>query len=189
MRRRSSSEPLVERLDAAAYSIPAEQPESDGTYEWDRTIIVLVEAAAAVVRGTGYAYADVPTAALVEDKLAKVVIGRSAMNIPEAFVAMTETIRNLGRPGVCSMAIAAVDAALRPVSCSRRPPGHRRQAAPVRGCQRRVLARAETPISAPVPLHLTRNAAPRAGPLSPLFAPGCSRRRPRSARAQAQRRR
>ncbi len=112
MRRRLSSEPLIEGLEIAAYSIPTEQPESDGTYEWDKTILAVVEASAAGGRGTGYSYADVPTAALVGDKLAKIVIGRSAMNVPEAFVAMTEAIRNLGRPGICSMAIAAVDAAL-----------------------------------------------------------------------------
>lgn len=112
MRSRLSSEPLIERLDIAAYSIPTEQPESDGTYEWDKTVLVVVEPRAADKRGTGCSYADVPTATLINDKLAKIVVGQSAMNVPEAFVAMTESIRNLGRPGICSMAIAAVDAAL-----------------------------------------------------------------------------
>jgi L-alanine-DL-glutamate epimerase-like enolase superfamily enzyme len=40
------------------------------------------------------------------------VIGRNPLNIPETWSAMVRTIRNLGRPGICSMAISAVDSAL-----------------------------------------------------------------------------
>ena len=32
----------VENLDVAAYTIPTESPESDGTLEWDATTLVLV---------------------------------------------------------------------------------------------------------------------------------------------------
>jgi hypothetical protein len=41
----SSSVP-IERIDVSAYKVPTDSPESDGTYEWDSTTIVLVEAAA-----------------------------------------------------------------------------------------------------------------------------------------------
>ena len=34
----------VERLDVAAYTVPTETPESDGTLEWDSTTLVLVHA-------------------------------------------------------------------------------------------------------------------------------------------------
>src|SRR5512143_2390279 len=34
--------PKVEELDAAAYEIPTDQHESDGTYEWDSTTIVVL---------------------------------------------------------------------------------------------------------------------------------------------------
>ena len=53
-----------------------------------------------------------PRATLIRDLLAEVVQGRDAMNIPGAWSAMAAAIRNLGRPGIASMAISAVDAAL-----------------------------------------------------------------------------
>jgi L-alanine-DL-glutamate epimerase-like enolase superfamily enzyme len=102
----------VERLDVAAYTIPTERPESDGTLEWDSTTMVAVEAHAGGRTGLGYTYADVAAAKLIESKLAGVVEGRDALAVPAAWEAMVEAIRNLGRPGICSMAIAAVDTAL-----------------------------------------------------------------------------
>jgi L-alanine-DL-glutamate epimerase-like enolase superfamily enzyme len=44
--------------------------------------------------------------------LAGVVTGRDAFDIPGAHLAMVRKIRNLGRPGIASMAISAVDNAL-----------------------------------------------------------------------------
>jgi L-alanine-DL-glutamate epimerase-like enolase superfamily enzyme len=73
---------------------------------------VIVEAYAGGKRGIGYTYADVSTGKLIETLLAGVVKGRDAMNVPGCWLAMAESIRNLGRPGISSMAIAAVDAAL-----------------------------------------------------------------------------
>ncbi len=46
------------------------------------------------------------------DMLAGVVKGRDAMGVPGAWSAMVAAIRNLGRPGIASMAISAVDTAL-----------------------------------------------------------------------------
>jgi L-alanine-DL-glutamate epimerase-like enolase superfamily enzyme len=65
-----------------------------------------------VSRGLGYTYADTATARLIHDLLADVVLGRDAMAVPGTWAAMIHAIRNLGRPGVVSMAISAVDAAL-----------------------------------------------------------------------------
>ena len=62
--------------------------------------------------GLGYTYADTATATLIHDLLAEVVRGRDAMGVPGAWSAMVAAIRNLGRPGIASMAISAVDAAL-----------------------------------------------------------------------------
>ncbi len=107
----SSSVP-IERIDVSAYKVPTDSPESDGTYEWDSTTMVLVEAAAGGRTGLGYSYADTATARLVRDLLAGVVKGRDAMGVPGAHAAMVAAIRNLGRPGIASMAISAVDAAL-----------------------------------------------------------------------------
>jgi len=102
----------VERVDVSAYTIPTDAPESDGTLEWDRTTLVVVEAAGGGHRGLGYTYADVATAVLVRDRLAEIVQGYDVMAVPAAWSAMRHAIRNLGRPGIVSMAIAAVDAAL-----------------------------------------------------------------------------
>ena len=105
-------EAAIERLDVAAYIIPTDYPESDGTLEWDKTTLVVVEGKAGDRCGLGYTYADTGTARLIHDALAGQVQGRDAMNVPECWAAMYRSIRNLGRPGIVSTAMAAVDAAL-----------------------------------------------------------------------------
>ena len=102
----------IQDLTVSAYTIPTDFPESDGTYAWDKTTIVIVEAQAGGKRGLGYTYADVATARLIEAMLINVVRGCDAMAVPQCWLAMVRAIRNLGRPGISSMAIAAVDAAL-----------------------------------------------------------------------------
>jgi L-alanine-DL-glutamate epimerase-like enolase superfamily enzyme len=102
----------IERLNVSAYTVPTDSPESDGTYAWDKTTIVIVEAYAGNKYGIGYTYADTSTAKLIETLLIPQIAGRDAMNVPGSWQVMVETIRNLGRPGIASMAIAAVDAAL-----------------------------------------------------------------------------
>ena len=102
----------IERLDVSAYTVPTDSPESDGTYSWDKTTIVIVEATAGGKRGLGYTYADLSTAKLIQEMLANMVQGQDAMNVPSCWLNMVKSIRNLGRPGIASMAIAAVDAAL-----------------------------------------------------------------------------
>lgn len=102
----------IEQLAVSAYTVPTDAPESDGTYTWDKTTMVLVEAVAGGKRGTGYSYADVATARLINELLKDIVVGQDAMAVPGIWQQMVQAIRNLGRPGICSMAIAAVDAAL-----------------------------------------------------------------------------
>jgi L-alanine-DL-glutamate epimerase-like enolase superfamily enzyme len=102
----------IEDLRVATYTIPTETPEADGTYEWDSTTIVLVEVAAGGKQGIGYTYADTATAKLIDDKLKEVVVGNDAMSVQTTWLAMLRSIRNLGRPGICAMAISAVDTAL-----------------------------------------------------------------------------
>lgn len=102
----------VERIDVSAYTIPTDFPEADGTLAWDKTTLVVVEATAANVTGLGYTYADTSTARLIKDLLAGVVEGCDAMNVAGAWDLMVHAIRNLGRPGIASMAIAGVDSAL-----------------------------------------------------------------------------
>jgi L-alanine-DL-glutamate epimerase-like enolase superfamily enzyme len=111
MTRRGDKIP-VDSLRVSAYTVPTKTPEADGTYEWDTTTIVIVDVSGGGNRGLGYTYADTATARLIDDKLKQVVIGRDAMSVQEVWIAMLHSIRNLGCPGICSMAISAVDTAL-----------------------------------------------------------------------------
>ncbi|HEY1519904.1 MAG TPA: enolase C-terminal domain-like protein [Solirubrobacteraceae bacterium] len=106
------AEAAVDELEVAAYTIPTDAPEADGTLAWDATTIVVVHAHGAGECGLGYTYADVSTAKLIASKLAGIVRGCDAMAPQAAWAAMVEQTRNLGRPGITSMAIAAVDLAL-----------------------------------------------------------------------------
>lgn len=106
------SNPQIEDLTVAAYTIPTDAPESDGTLTWDSTTIVIVEARAGDTRGLGYSYAPPAAARLIADHLAGAVRGRPALGVPAASAAMAHAVRNIGRPGVASHAIAAVDVAL-----------------------------------------------------------------------------
>lgn len=96
----------------AAYRIPTELPEADGTISWDGTTLVCVHVRAGKMVGFGYTYADVATAQLIHDVLLPVILGRDCFGLPAIWLAMVQSIRNLGRPGVASMGIAAVDVAL-----------------------------------------------------------------------------
>jgi L-alanine-DL-glutamate epimerase-like enolase superfamily enzyme len=80
--------------------------------EWRSTTLVLVEAEAGGKRGLGYTYADTAAAVLIRDTLTDVVMHTDALSPTRAYDSMWRRIRNLGRPGICSMAISAVDCAL-----------------------------------------------------------------------------
>jgi L-alanine-DL-glutamate epimerase-like enolase superfamily enzyme len=105
-------DPKVERVEAAAYTVPTEGPEQDGTLDWDATTMLLVEVAAGGEVGYGYSYTAAGAAEVVRSKLAEVVEGSDPMRVGETWAAMTRAVRNLGRSGVAATAIAAVDVAL-----------------------------------------------------------------------------
>src|SRR3546814_13210600 len=61
----------------------------------------------------GYSYTQaVPAAALVRDKLRDIVVGANPYDLLQLWQQMNAALRNLGRPGLGLMAIAAVDIAL-----------------------------------------------------------------------------
>jgi L-alanine-DL-glutamate epimerase-like enolase superfamily enzyme len=107
-----ASRSRIEEVAATAYTVPTDRPESDGTLEWDATTIVLVEVAAGEERGLGYTYGHQAIAEVVGSVLAPLVAGTDAMAPPQAWAAMQRGVRNLGRQGLCAMAISAVDIAL-----------------------------------------------------------------------------
>jgi len=102
----------IKHVGVSAYRIPTDAPESDGTLEWDSTTLVVVEVDAGGKIGLGYTYGDVSVAAFVDSQLAEAVNGIEAFDIERAWHAMVHKARNQGRPGITSMAIAAVDNAL-----------------------------------------------------------------------------
>lgn len=108
----TSDVPKIREISVAAYTVPTDFPESDGTLAWNQTTIVLVNVCAGDKVGIGYTYANVATAQLIKGTLLPLVRGKDAMSVPDCWSEMRHAIRNLGRPGICSMAIAAIDSAL-----------------------------------------------------------------------------
>ena len=102
----------IERLEVSAHTIATDEPESDGTLEWDSTTIVVVRAHAAGVVGLGYTYTHEVAAQLIHDRLQEAVRGCDAMDVRAAWHAMSAALRNIGRPGLGFMALSAVDLAL-----------------------------------------------------------------------------
>lgn len=102
----------VDDVHFGVYKIPTDAPESDGTLAWDATTVVVVEVQGAAERGIGYSYAHESAASVIVATLADVVRGRDALDVPGAWWAMVRAVRNVGRPGIASHAIAAIDVAL-----------------------------------------------------------------------------
>ncbi len=103
---------LIDRIDVGAYTIPTPEPESDGTLIWDATTIVVVELGASDLSGIGYAYTAPAAASVVRETLASIVTGTDVLANGSTWLAMVRSVRSIGRPGIASSAIAAVDIAL-----------------------------------------------------------------------------
>lgn len=102
----------IEKVGVSIYKIPTDSPEADGTLSWDSTLLILVKVQGGGKQGLGYSYGSKAIATLIDSKLTEIVIGQDAMAIAGQWQAMVKAIRNDGRPGISSMAIAAVDTAL-----------------------------------------------------------------------------
>jgi len=92
--------------------VPTESPESDGTLAWESTTIVVCEVTAGGEEGIGYTYSSPAAADVVNGTLATVVTGSDPMATGAIWADMVRSIRNLGRPGIASCAISAVDIAV-----------------------------------------------------------------------------
>jgi L-alanine-DL-glutamate epimerase-like enolase superfamily enzyme len=103
---------IIERIKTAAYKIPTTSKESDGTIEWDSTTLVVVELESAGVIGFGYTYAHSACCQIIEDLFYPLILGGDPFAIEQHWAAMNASVRNIGRPGIASCAISAVDVAL-----------------------------------------------------------------------------
>lgn len=102
----------IERVSVVSCKIPTDQPESDGTYQWNHTTIVIVTVHADGEQGLGYTYANSETGELIDRTLRETIKGADALSPGAVYIDMWRNVRNLGRPGICSMAISAVDCAI-----------------------------------------------------------------------------
>ncbi|WP_182347421.1 enolase C-terminal domain-like protein [Tomitella gaofuii] len=108
----ASPEYAVESLEASAFTIPTDAPESDGTLAWDSTTVVIVSARCGPHTGIGYTYAGPASAAVIVGKLSGIIEGADAMMPQRSWMRMQHAVRNLGKPGLAAEAISAVDIAL-----------------------------------------------------------------------------
>lgn len=105
-------EAKIDKLTVSTFKIPTDGPESDGTLKWDSTTLVLVEIQSGAASGLGFTYGDRSITNLVQGELQSVVVGSDAMDVQGTWQRMVCSLRNLGRPGITAMAVAAVDIAL-----------------------------------------------------------------------------
>ena len=99
-------------IKAKAYKIPTDKPESDGTIKWDSTTMIVVESEAAGYTGIGYTYTHSSAAELINDRLSGIIKNKNVMNIEARWYDLLHAIRNIGRPGLVSEAISAIDISL-----------------------------------------------------------------------------
>src|SRR4051794_14660755 len=112
MDRLRDSRAAIRGVRAAAYRIPTDAPESDGSFAWRDTTLVVAEVEAGGVTGIGYGYGHRAEVPLIETVLAEALSGRDPLHLPGAHAAMRAALRNLGTVGPGAMALSPVDAAL-----------------------------------------------------------------------------
>jgi L-alanine-DL-glutamate epimerase-like enolase superfamily enzyme len=102
----------INLFETAAYTIPTDFPESDGTLCWDSTTLVVIHIGCNGRVGMGYTYGDNSIAVLVESKCKDLVLGTDAEAHMSTLQTLHNAMRNNGDTGLTSMAIAAIDNAL-----------------------------------------------------------------------------
>ncbi|MFI8742206.1 enolase C-terminal domain-like protein [Stutzerimonas zhaodongensis] len=102
----------IRALRVAAYRVPTDAPEADGTFQWDATTLVVVQLEAGGQAGLGYTYADASLVRLIEGHFRDLLEGADALAIGQINERLWASVRNLGRSGLAACAISAVDTAL-----------------------------------------------------------------------------
>ena len=104
--------PVVDGVTATVYKIATDAPEADGTLAWSSTTLVVAHVTGGGRTGLGYTYGSGACKPLIEGELAGAVTGRGVLDTGAALQAMVRAVRNVGRPGLVSYAISAVETAL-----------------------------------------------------------------------------
>jgi len=90
----------IELLEAEVYVVPTERPESDGTFAWDRTTVIVVRAHGGGCSGIGWTFAHASAAELAMGPLSRAVGGEDTHPTSEAWSALSRAVRNNGQPGL-----------------------------------------------------------------------------------------
>ena len=104
--------PAIHSARVVALRIPTDFPESDGTANWDSTTVLIVQLTSEGEEALGYSYGDSAAAHVASALLQQIVLGKSPLMIPALHLALERKVRNMGRPGLASCAISAIDTAL-----------------------------------------------------------------------------
>jgi L-alanine-DL-glutamate epimerase-like enolase superfamily enzyme len=102
----------ITSAEVLACKVPTDEPESDGTLEWDSTTAVIVRLQAGGQWGLGYTFSHAAAGLLIREKLAPLLVGQDVMVTGARHRDLLREIRNLGRPGLVACAISALDVAL-----------------------------------------------------------------------------
>jgi L-alanine-DL-glutamate epimerase-like enolase superfamily enzyme len=102
----------INAVRAAAYRIPTDRPEADGTLAWTSTVLIVVHVHAGNNRGLGLSYGHSSAVAVIKELLEPAISNHDCLDIAECWGAMQRAVRNVGRSGIASCAISAVDLAL-----------------------------------------------------------------------------
>jgi L-alanine-DL-glutamate epimerase-like enolase superfamily enzyme len=108
----TSAGPPITDIRTEVFRFPTPEPEADGTLTWNATVAVVVTVTAGGLQGLGWTYSDQAAESIVRSKLVDVIQEHDAFDVPGLWEAMVRACRNLGRPGIVSQAIAAVDIAV-----------------------------------------------------------------------------
>jgi hypothetical protein len=88
----------ITRTHAAAFRVPTDGPEADGTLAWDSTVVIVVNAEAGGMTGIGYTYGAAEAASLINATLAPVLAETDIWDIPSAHQCMRRQVRNMVHP-------------------------------------------------------------------------------------------
>lgn len=102
----------IRDVDVRVLEVPTDAPESDGTFAWGSTTMVVVHVTAGDVVGLGYTYGNDVIATLIDGQYASLLTGADAFDVRGRWLDLYDASRNLGRRGLASYAISALDIAL-----------------------------------------------------------------------------
>ncbi|MBV9819308.1 MAG: hypothetical protein JOZ07_13320 [Solirubrobacterales bacterium] len=102
----------VERVTPHTFVVPTDGAESDGTFHWEATTVIVVEVGCDGHWGLGYTYGPRAVASVIGHELRDVVCGSDPLTPQRTWEAMHAALRNAGQSGIGAMAIAALDIAL-----------------------------------------------------------------------------